>query len=347
MMRAVCLAIMMLACVCSRADVRVLSIGVGRYPAASGWKALSAANDVRLVKSLFPDARLLEDGAATHAAIVAGMKQLAAEARRGDTVIVHFSGHGQQIVTRMSAEEADGVDEALVPFDAARRRTAAYSGQNHLTDDAFGSAVDAIRRAVGPTGLVVALIDACHSDSMDKAAESSAETYRGTDEIFGAEAMTGDAVARLRDSYHRQDTSSPKKAPGMADVAFVSACRSDQRNYEVKVDGHGYGSLTYYFCKAFREKGLSDLPELLSAIYSGMGSDRTLRFHGQLPAIRSTIGWQPPRTQIAPTLSPLPADDAARGAGGSRLPAWTFVPAIVLFTSIIMLCIRKKRKKKR
>lgn len=39
----------------------------------------------------------------------------------------------------------------------------------------------------GENGFIIAIIDACHSDSMDKDADdSNPSTYRGTDEIFGS-----------------------------------------------------------------------------------------------------------------------------------------------------------------
>lgn len=37
-----------------------------------------------------------------------------------------------------------------------------------------------------------------------------------------------------------------------------------------------------------------------------MDNDRTLRFHGQVPSIRNTVGWEAPSHDI--TLDPLPPD---------------------------------------
>ena len=133
----------------------------------------------------------------------------------------------------------------------------------------------------------------------------------------------------------------------MSNVVYISACRSDKRNYEVSVDGKGYGSLTYYFCESYRNKGLSDLKELLSELHSGMANDKTLKFHGQLPAIRNTIGWEAP----SKTTSNV-SNGSGRTSGESSDPdrpsyqtvIWSIIAAglILIF---IALWITKKRKK--
>ena len=329
--------------VCVHANVRVLSIGVSDYPETSGWSKLNAHNDVELMRSIFPDAMILENVYATRSGIETQLKALALNAAKGDTVIIHFSGHGQQIITANSSDEIDGVDEAIVPFDAAKRRSTSYNGQNHLTDDAFGKAIDNIRKSVGPSGLVIALIDACHSDSMDKGTDNLKEIYRGTDEIFGAEKMTEEKISSLRDSYHNQDDTSLKASADMSNVVYLSACRSDQRNYEVVVDDKGYGSLTYYFCEEYKKMGFSDLSTLLSAIYYGMGNNQTLQFHGQVPSIRNTIGWEAP-SKVVTTLEDTSnrSDDTNHSSDQTLIRGITVASLILIF---IALWITRKRKK--
>ena len=227
------------------ANVRVLSIGISEYPESSGWKKLNAHNDVLLIKAVFPSAISLEDNQATLYGIKDLFSNLSNTAAKGDTIIIHFSGHGQQILTSTSNDEIDGVDEAIIPYNAGKRKTTSYMGENHLTDNSFGIAIDRFRRTVGPNGLVIAVIDACHSDSMDKTADDAKEIYRGTDEIFGAENLPDEKIDSLREAYHNQDSSALATLPDMSNVIYIRACRSDQRNYEGVEDGKGYGSLTY------------------------------------------------------------------------------------------------------
>lgn len=324
------------------ANVRVLSIGISEYPESSGWNKLNAHNDVLLIKTVFPSAISLEDNQATLSRIKDLLSNLSNTAAKGDTIIIHFSGHGQQILTSTSNDEIDGVDEALVPYDAYKRKTTSYRGQNHLTDDTFGDAIDCLRRTVGPKGLVIAVIDACHSDSMDKTADDAKEIYRGTDEIFGAENLPDEKIDSLREAYHNQDSSALTTLPDMSNVIYISACRSDQRNYEVVEDGKGYGSLTYYFSKAYRIVGLLDMMEFLTTIYSGMENDKTLQFHGQVPSIRNTIGWEAPVKVVTP---PEPSSPPTTPEDNSfSLWIWSLLVVIPL-TIVIALWITRKKKK--
>lgn len=329
-------------CLCISAKVQTLSICIGDYPTESGWNSLGANNDARLIKDIFPDVKMVVNGNATHDRILSELSQIKRDVSHGDTVIVHFSGHGQQILSETSSEEADLVDEALVSYDAAKRKSSTYNGQAHITDNVFGEYITGIRSAVGPNGLVIVVIDACHSDSMDKDAESSDDVYRGTDEIFGAETLSPDSVASLRELYDAPDESSVFASPELSDVVFISACGTHQRNYEIKVGDTPYGSLTYYFCKAYETKGITNLKELLSELYHEMSADKVMTFHGQLPVIRNTIGWVAPKPS---TFKPTDPQIQVKEDDSLNTYWWYAIGtfAVILMTIIFVIC-RKKRK---
>lgn len=327
-------------CLCLSAKVQTLSISIGEYPAESGWNALGANNDARLMKQLFHEAIIVSNEKATNKNILRELTNLSRNVSRGDTVIIHFSGHGQQILTGTSSEEVDLVDEALVPYDAAKRKSATYNGQSHITDDIFGRYIAEIRKAAGPDGLVIAVIDACHSDSMDKDANASEDVYRGTDEIFGAEALSPDSIEELRKLYDAADDSPVVTSPVLSNAVFISACRTNQRNYEIKVNDTSYGSLTYYFCKAYKKTGIHDLNVFLSDLYTEMVSDNVMKFHGQTPVIRNSIGWEAPVSEIFEPTDPKPSikdDDSYAGYW------WYAIGAFVIIAIIFTLC--RKRKK--
>ena len=331
-----------LMCLCVSARVQTLSMCIGDYPTESGWNSLGANNDARLIKRILPDTKVVANESATHDRILSELSLLKTVVNRGDTVIVHFSGHGQQILSETSSEEADLVDEALVPYDAAKRKSAAYNGQAHISDNVFGEYITGLRSTVGPSGLVIAVIDACHSDSMDKDAESSDDVYRGTDEIFGAETLSPDSIANLRKQYDTPDESSVFASPELSDVVFISACGTHQRNYEIKVEDTPYGSLTYYFCKAYETKGIANLNEFLSGLYSEMSADKVMKFYGQFPVIRNTIGWfAPPQSKYEPTDTQIQVED-----DDSRNSYWWFVIGVfaVIIIAIILVICRKKKK---
>ena len=98
---------------------KAVLIGIANYPDTSGWQKLSSRNDIQLLKNTFPpdwEIRILEDEKATRNGIVSLLESIAEHTRPGDTVFIHFSGHGQQM-TDTDGDEEDGLDEAFVPVD--------------------------------------------------------------------------------------------------------------------------------------------------------------------------------------------------------------------------------------
>jgi metacaspase-1 len=76
-----------------------------------------------------------------------------------DRALFYYSGHGTR-VTDLDGDEADGMDEALVPADV---RKGAKGWENVLIDDEFGPM---LRRVQGRE--VLAFIDACHSGTLNR-----------------------------------------------------------------------------------------------------------------------------------------------------------------------------------
>lgn len=126
-------------------------------------------------------------------------------------------------------------------------------------------------------------------------------------------------------------------------MIYLGACRSDQRNYEVVVSDKGYGSLTYYFCEVYKNKDITNLPAFLSAIYSGMENDKTLKFHGQVPFIRNTIGWNAPSKVIAPLPATPNGPDETDGPSNQTV-IWVIIAAASIVIFIALWITRKKKK---
>ena len=124
-------------------------------------------NDVRMMKQFitsqgFSDSPedmqiLMDDGAnemPTRQNLEAAMRWLVADARPGDALFLHYSGHGSQ--TRdTSGDEASGKDQTLVPVD--------YQDAGQIIDDwIFGTVVMPL-----PTGAsMFCVMDCCHSGSI-------------------------------------------------------------------------------------------------------------------------------------------------------------------------------------
>ncbi len=127
-------------------------------------------NDVKNVRKLITETYkfptdsasqrvLMDDGenqAPTRANILAAFKWLIEGAKDGDSLFFHYSGHGaSQKDVRPDTDEADGMDETLVPADYDK------SGMI-VDDDIFDMLVAPLPRGVRLT----AVMDCCHSGSV-------------------------------------------------------------------------------------------------------------------------------------------------------------------------------------
>jgi len=217
---------------------RALVIGIGDYPAESGWKTINGDKDIPLVEDIlsangFDKQNIVElkNEQATCAAIKSEFEKLIGKAQTGDYIYIHFSGHGQQI-TDLNGDESDGLDEAWIPYDAKFAfAKGKYEGENHLVDDLLNQYLHRLREKIGADGKIVVVADACHSGSGSRAETEDEQQYviRGTADAF----VIPDAVAKSQ-------TTAALPSYGI-EWTFISACKPYQCNYEY----NGNGSLTY------------------------------------------------------------------------------------------------------
>ena len=271
---------------------RALLIGIGTYPDNSGWSKISSVNDVDLLKGCIKDFEIitLTDKQATHDNIIKAIENLINILQPGDSVLVHFSCHGQRIITYKN-NEPDMLDEALVAFDAKAIKSPDYVGQYHLLDDKVGNLIKQVSRKIGPAGLVVVTLDACYSDSMDKGEkQKKGPIYRGGNGVFGKDDISQDSLYRLKKVYYKQDTTSIEKNLEHSDIVWLSACKTYQKNMEVVKGNIGYGSLSYAMYTAFTKYDFSSVEQWLDVVYEQMQKDVFM----QTPQVRTTLNYHFP-----------------------------------------------------
>lgn len=268
---------------CSAQQRRALLVGVANYPEESGWRKIHADNDVSLLESVLSSSfsiKSILDEKATLDNILKELAGLKNATCHGDTVLVSFSCHGQQMIA-VGKEESDSLDEALIPYDAKVKYSSDYHGENHLRDDVLSEHIFRLRKSAGSDGLVIVLLDACHSgDSFRDTKEM--ENFRGGYPVFGPDSTVRAVHKDLKNVV------GVAKSDGISDVLFMSACQSYQLNAEYKVsEDKWYGSLTYAFIKAYEKDGLNSLPSLCADIRSYVESfNKSTR---QSPEFATTI----------------------------------------------------------
>lgn len=317
----------------SLAVKRALIVGVSSYPAGSGWGHLSSDNDVIILRkafSDFKDVQCLIDENATKYKICRAFDRLISVTQAGDTVIVHFSGHGQQMITS-NMEEKDGLDEAFIPYDAQKVKTNSYHGEKHLTDNELSEYINRLRNKAGVNGFVLVTLDACHSGDMNKGLDEKDDyVIRGSSEIFG---VNDD---ELRDSlmFISDDDTTRIEKNDQADVLYLSACGQHEVNREIVVDRVCYGSLSYCVSVAYSGKGVHDISDFINAVLSNM----KVKMPFQTPRIRSSIEIRQ-ETEILSVPEVLKKNDNIT----YRSIVLVLIGALVLITLICLLWRMRKR----
>jgi hypothetical protein len=242
-------------------QTHALLIAAYGYSEESKWNELgeSTLTDMQLVRDALlgrgvpsENIAVLDSGATKQAIVNAIENILIPSLKKGDVVMLHFSGHGYQIPDN-NKDELDGLDEALVPInaknDGGRKKDLSYY-ENYLRDDDLNKLIEEIRVALGPTGDLFVTIDACHSGT----------STRGIGPSRGA-------VRLDLDSYENADTeetweplSERKNLSNM--VAFFASSQS-QLNSEYQEGKLICGSLSFALSKAISSSTQSTSYEAL------------------------------------------------------------------------------------
>lgn len=143
-----------------------LLIEIGQYP--PGRNGLGTDRDIYWMTQTLTQqgfaVRLLSNQDARATAIRNVLDSLVRQCRPGDKVVIHYGGHGTQLPDQLGGDENDHLDEALVPYDAPLPTIAGYAQSTlFIRDDELGLYLERLRRAVGPVGHVLLLLDTCYS----------------------------------------------------------------------------------------------------------------------------------------------------------------------------------------
>ncbi|MFH0844356.1 MAG: caspase family protein [Pseudomonadota bacterium] len=236
---------------------RAFLVGINKYR-IPGSDLQGCVNDVTNVRDILlkyfgfgvKDIRMVIDERATRDGIMRRLEWLLREAKAGDRLLFHFSGHGSQIRDRDGDELKDHLDEVICPHDMD------WEGA-FITDDDLGQLFSAIPKDVN----LEVLLDCCHSGT-------------GTREARGIEGLPlensfrprflappVDILARVEDDLpvrhlfnrpNKPNRPGKRNSPGMNHVLFTG-CRANQSSADAYIKGSYNGAFTYYLCKHLRD----------------------------------------------------------------------------------------------
>jgi hypothetical protein len=261
---------------------RALLIGINYVGSAVALRG--CINDVANIKAFvsskfgFPtDAqqmRVLTDEQAdaslrpTRANIIAGIQWLREGAASGDSLFLHYSGHGAtQADEGPVFDEPTGMDETLVPLD--------YETAGMITDDEIH---EILLAPLAPGVRLTCITDCCHSGSildlpytyvLETAVAAptlvdnrkvALATALASGMTFG-ESATQSAMKTALAEGHLETTTVTAAAMQLritsADVVHISGCRDDQTSADAFIGGENVGAMSHALIHAFDQLGPS------------------------------------------------------------------------------------------
>jgi hypothetical protein len=220
----------------------------------------------------------------TKANILRELHWLVEGAVAGDTLFLHFSGHGTSVEDR-NGDEEDGKDEALVPVDYQKAGVI-------VDDDIFATVVGRL-----PDGVrLTAVLDCCHSG-----------TLMDLPFLFTANAdnlTAGKVMSRRREKRkhqrrelftHAQNVSRAADMRG-PDVIMFSGCHDHQtsadvsnvKSFDVPIDPHYPGAAGGACTNALAEMLYNNSSLRFVQLLQGMRENLEQRGFSQIPQMSST-----------------------------------------------------------
>ena len=252
-------------------ESRALLVGLSQYSGYrnSQWSDINGVNDIRILKALMQSKGFAIDTLVNTNATASNIRQaletLTMTCKPNDTIYIHLSGHGQPYED-INGDEQDGWDESFVPIDASMYyRKGIYEGDKHILDDELNAFFNRIRERIGQKGMLLVVIDACHSGTMSReendAPFDDEAPVRGTyigfseDKIFRP-------IREQETSYHYVLQSNKNMSP----IIVLEACQAWQQNTEVQIDGIYYGPLSYALYTELKNKSFKQVIQNINAV---------------------------------------------------------------------------------
>jgi hypothetical protein len=225
---------------------RALLVGVNQYR-MPGADLQGCVNDVTNVRDVLlkyfgfevRGIRVLVNHRATKMAIMARLRWLVRDARPGDRLLFHFSGHGSQIRDRDGDELKDHMDEILCPHDMD------WDGTYIVDDDLKGFFAEIPKGA-----RLEVLLDCCHSGTGTREAMGLGQLP--PEQTICPRYLAPPVDIRMREEDDLDVRHLARPANPQTHVLF-SGCRDNQTSADAYIKGTYNGAFTYYFCKHLRD----------------------------------------------------------------------------------------------
>lgn len=240
---------------------KALCIGINDYPGTdsdlSGCVNDAADWAAELGKRGYEVARM-QDRKATHAAMTKAIGGLIKNAKKGDTLVITYSGHGTW-VPDSSGDEPDGRDEGLCPYD--------IGSVGPLLDDDIRAMF-----AKRGTGVRIILIsDSCHSGTVTRGREDDLDPGMPRARFLPLEAWM--PKGELPRAAARPATLVSGLRRAGSDL-LLAGCMDTEYSWDTSFQGRPNGAFTYYALKSLRDAKPATYGAWFNAIRAYLPSTR-------------------------------------------------------------------------
>jgi metacaspase-1 len=233
---------------------RAVLIGINRYQ-VPGSDLRGCVNDVKNLEQALTtyygfsakDITSLTDLQATKKAMQAAMKKLITGGKKGDTLLLHYSGHGANVPDD-NGDEADHRDEILCPTD--------LDWEDPLSDDWLRKTLNKLRSGVSLT----VIMDCCHSGTNTRAITPPDAPIKERYLPCPLDLMATESGRKLRGTVRGQLGKAPRGRKRKSDIVhadikemLITGCRDTQTSADAHIGGSFNGALTYYLVESIKE----------------------------------------------------------------------------------------------
>ncbi|MBS0168148.1 caspase family protein [Nitrospira sp. CMX1] len=233
---------------------RAVLIGINKYQ-IPGSDLNGCVNDVKNLSGALKtycgfadkDITTLIDLKATKKAMQTAIEKLIKGGKKGDTLLLHYSGHGSNVPDD-NGDEADHRDEILCPTDLDWKDT--------LRDDWLRKTFDKLRVGVSLT----VIMDCCHSGTNTRAILPPDAPVRERFLPCPLDLMATESGRKLRGTLRGQLGKAPRGRKRKSDIVhadiqemLITGCRDTQTSADAHIGGTYNGALTYYLVESIKE----------------------------------------------------------------------------------------------
>ena len=255
-------------------------VGINDYaPAGYSEQDLSGCiNDVEDVANTLiicgfesKNIRICTNKRATKQGILKGLDWLIKSAKKADSLVFYYSGHGSQVVDT-DKDEIDRKDEILCPHNID------FYTNTYLADDDLRNIFSRLASGVN----LEVILDSCHSGTGTREPDKKIRFLKPPfDYTFHIDYEPDLKLAGLLKK--KGDGKKPEIASGLNHILWA-ACKENQTSEETEIDGKVRGVFSYHFCKILRRTNgniqRSRLYKLLCSAIKRSGFSQTPQLEG-------------------------------------------------------------------